>query len=391
MTSAALPVMDWYFLTELTGFSPSSYPKIQSILTCLTTTQVNLTYLRTLVFTGIPEELRGLRALVWKILLNYLPPDIREWEGKLRERRENYYLLRGEFLVRRSGDSGTSSGDMNADEEIWCDIEKDIKRTRQDMHFFFLPTNPEITVESVQSGLQPSQVFIRPFASVYQEYYSELQDDNDYTRLILKNESIEKHSDVMGRILFLYAKLNPGIKYVQGMNEILAPIYYCFAQDPNPAYIKDAEADAFNCFTLLMSEVRDTFVKSLDTSDTGLQGKMQTLQEFEQRLAPKIYRKLEELKIPPHFYAMKWVMLLFTQNFELPEVLRLWDSLLADEHRFTFFFYVCIAIMYLNQEEILQGDFGETLSALQHPQNMDVEVILEVASRLQAEDFSRQA
>ena len=30
----------------------------------------------------------------------------------------------------------------------------------------------------------------------------------------------------MGRILFVYSKLNPKIKYVQGMNEILAPIFY---------------------------------------------------------------------------------------------------------------------------------------------------------------------
>lgn len=35
------------------------------------------------------------------------------------------------------------------------------------------------------------------------------------------------------RILFIYAKLNPGIAYVQGMNEIVGPLYYTFATDPN--------------------------------------------------------------------------------------------------------------------------------------------------------------
>jgi hypothetical protein len=39
---------------------------------------------------------------------------------------------------------------------------------------------------------------------------------------------IETHSNVLARVLFIYAKLNPGIKYVQGMNEVLAVIYYCF-------------------------------------------------------------------------------------------------------------------------------------------------------------------
>lgn len=35
----------------------------------------------------------------------------------------------------------------------------------------------------------------------------------------------------MRNILLLFAKLNPEIRYVQGMNEILAPIYYVFSTD----------------------------------------------------------------------------------------------------------------------------------------------------------------
>lgn len=43
----------------------------------------------------------------------------------------------------------------------------------------------------------------------------------------------EAHWEVVERILFIYAKLNPGIAYVQGMNEIVGPVYYTFATDPN--------------------------------------------------------------------------------------------------------------------------------------------------------------
>lgn len=46
----------------------------------------------------------------------------------------------------------------------------------------------------------------------------------------------EAHWEVVERILFLYAKLNPGINYVQGMNEIIGPIYYVMASDPNFEY-----------------------------------------------------------------------------------------------------------------------------------------------------------
>ena len=43
-----------------------------------------------------------------------------------------------------------------------------------------------------------------------------------------KQNYIMTHADIMSRILFLYARLNPVVQYVQGMNEILATLYYCF-------------------------------------------------------------------------------------------------------------------------------------------------------------------
>jgi hypothetical protein len=36
---------------------------------------------------------------------------------------------------------------------------------------------------------------------------------------------------VVERILFVFAKLNKGIGYVQGMNEVLVPIYYVMVFD----------------------------------------------------------------------------------------------------------------------------------------------------------------
>jgi hypothetical protein len=35
----------------------------------------------------------------------------------------------------------------------------------------------------------------------------------------------------MRRALFLYAKLNPGLCYIQGMNELIAPLYFLFKTD----------------------------------------------------------------------------------------------------------------------------------------------------------------
>src|SRR4051812_21811478 len=86
----------------------------------------------------------------------------------------------------------------------------------------------------------------------------------------------EAHWEVVERILFLYYKLNPGVKYVQvcstilcvcfttvtyqGMNEILGPLYYVLASDSDIEWAAYAEADTFYCFQNLISEVKDHFI-----------------------------------------------------------------------------------------------------------------------------------
>ena len=55
-------------------------------------------------------------------------------------------------------------------------------------------------------------------------------DDHEYQLL---PDGHEAHWEVVERILFVYSKLNSGQSYVQGMNEIIGPIYYTFANDPN--------------------------------------------------------------------------------------------------------------------------------------------------------------
>lgn len=45
----------------------------------------------------------------------------------------------------------------------------------------------------------------------------------------------------------VFAKLNPGIRYVQGMNEILAPLFYVFKNDPD-----EENAVSIKCMSSLL-------------------------------------------------------------------------------------------------------------------------------------------
>lgn len=153
-----------------------------------------------------------------------------------------------------------------------------------------------------------------------------LYPSNEYE--VLPN-GCEAHWEVVERILFIYAKLNPGIAYVQGMNEIVGPIYYTFATDPNSqwkgnaiffsaqeftwenrrvicvdfAHVEHAEADTFFCFTNLMSENRDNFIKSLDDSQCGITFKMESvfskLKEKDTELYMKLVKNKSTLQFTP--------------------------------------------------------------------------------------------
>ena len=138
-----------------------------------------------------------------------------------------------------------------------------------------------------------------------------------------ENQHQETHQEVLLRILFIFAKTNSGIKYVQGMNELLAPIYYCFSQDPNPEFREYVEEDSFFCFLKIMASFQDNFIKSLDKSRKGIYTRLQLFNNKLKQVDPQIQAHFVKLEVIPEFYCMRWIMLGFTQEFELLDLLRL--------------------------------------------------------------------
>lgn len=43
--------------------------------------KINITMLRSLSFRGIPSEIRSLRPIIWRVLLNYLPKETSKWDS----------------------------------------------------------------------------------------------------------------------------------------------------------------------------------------------------------------------------------------------------------------------------------------------------------------------
>ncbi|XP_006892545.1 PREDICTED: TBC1 domain family member 13 isoform X2 [Elephantulus edwardii] len=91
----------------------------------------------------------------------------------------------------------------------------------------------------------------------------------------------------------------------------------------------------------------------------------------------------QEQHIKPQFFAFRWLTLLLSQEFLLPDVIRIWDSLFADDNRFDFLLLVCCSMLILIREQLLEGDFTVNMRLLQDYPITDVCQILQKAKELQ--------
>ncbi|ESP04818.1 hypothetical protein LOTGIDRAFT_229917 [Lottia gigantea] len=167
---------------------------------------------------------------------------------------------------------------------------------------------------------------------------------------------------------------NNSYEYFLGMNEILGPIYYTFASDPDTECKEWAEADSFFCFTNLMAEIRDHFIKTLDDSDCGIGYSMNMLMDEIRIRDPILSHRMSEQDLKPQYFAFRWITLMLSQEFPLPDVLRIWDSLFADKLRFDFLIKVCCSMLILLRNDILVNDFPSNMKLLQNFPYTTVEV-----------------
>ncbi|KRG05801.1 TBC1 domain family member 13 isoform X2 [Drosophila mojavensis] len=373
---------------------------------------IELKQLRQHTFNGVPDVL-SFRALSWKMLLGYLGPRRSTWSTTLAQKRALYKQFIMELVLppghthNGEGDSDDgnesrgvglkdhplSEGPESAwntffnDNEFLLQIDKDVRRLCPDISFFQQPTDYPCEIVVHSKGEQGRRLHERVVPSVLSSANVErkglgvTKQINLITKRSAENyaameEGQEAHWEVVQRILFIYAKLNPGQGYVQGMNEIVGPIYYVMASDPDLSNRAHAEADCFFCFTALMSEIRDFFIKTLDDAEGGIKCMMSRLSNMLKAKDLSIYNHLKSQELHPQYYSFRWINLLLSQEFPLPDVLRIWDSIFSDENRFDFLIKICCSMILIQREAILENDFASNVKLLQNYPPIDINVVL---------------
>lgn len=265
------------------GYISTSFPKPkQSSCRCLCP-QIDGEHLRFVASRGLPEA-ENVRPLVWRLLLQCLPFDHAAWKEHLETQRALYAQFKQDLTLDVDIDPPMPNPLLLAVTNI---ADAPGTPTSGDRH-------PASAGEPPFSPLSPSRVVL---CAVRHVGDAELCDE-------IKKDVLRTHPDLqffldpqrggaryaaLLRCLFLYAKLNPGVRYVQGrlqaqaakggqgrgreawyerqgrgvdllscgsvcvsgMNEVVGTLYYVLASDADATWAAHAEADAFFCFTHL--------------------------------------------------------------------------------------------------------------------------------------------
>ena len=144
----------------------------------------------------------------------------------------------------------------------------------------------------------------------------------------------------MKDMLLTYNEYNRDLGYVQGMSDLLAPIY---------AVLQD-DAMAFWAFKCFMDRMERNFLRD----QSGMRAQLRTLDHLVQFMDPKLYAHLESADSTNFFFFFRMLLVWYKREFNWPDVLHLWEVLWTDYLSSGFHLFVALAILEKHRDVIME-------------------------------------
>jgi hypothetical protein len=287
---------------------------------------------------GIPENLPCLRPCIWKAFIGLYPLDLLEkWKDISTNKFSDYKKIIEKYNYYPNDIK------EETDVSLLEQINKDLPRTRFDVPFF--------------------------------------ENKN-------KNNDKETNYDVLRRILFIYANERNEIGYVQGMNEIIAILFYIFSKDDNPFCKEYSESDAYYSLVILLDEIKDIFLmNNINYSQLFVTSQINEIKSILEKVEPELYNHFKEVDLELDNVVMRWILVLFAQEFTIDVAVNFWDRLFTQKNKMKFICYISSAIIKNNKEKIMKMDAGEIMEWAQQLQNkmneMDINKLVKTSIEIQ--------
>lgn len=245
----------------------------------------DLKELRGLCCNGIP---RAYRSKCWKILSDYLPPNLQQYEAVQELKRKEYARMKMQYY----------------DENFEKNISKRLQEGLSTIH------------KDVERTLGETKMF--------------------------QSRAVK---DMLTRILYIFHVRNTESGYAQGMNDIAAPFIIVFTKEYanvddktlsveqnfenllSEEVLLAIEADSYWCFTRLLSCIKNNYTPSFP----GVIEMIQKLNALLQKLDPELDKVLKGNNIRYYDICFQWFLCLLLRQFSPSLKFRLLDFFFTDK------------------------------------------------------------
>mmetsp|Transcript_4272 Transcript_4272/g.8382 ORF Transcript_4272/g.8382 Transcript_4272/m.8382 type:complete len:513 (-) Transcript_4272:1925-3463(-) len=295
---------------------------------------IHVDKVRKLAWAGVPARLR---AMVWKLLLGYLPSSSARRDDTLGRKRRAY-------LEAVDSHYSTNMHRSEDEEAIHRQVVVDVPRTCPCHAFFHVP--------EVQTALT--------------------------------------------RVLYIWAVRHPATSYVQGMNDLATPFFFVFFMEQlatvdrsartwsseevlalhslqdvflhvpsevQAAALDAVEADAYWCLTALLDKIHDYYT----FAQPGIQKRVFFMQELVSRVDADLKHHLDDEGLDFMQFAFRWMNCLLMRELPFPLMIRVWDAYVSEPDGFAVFHvYVCAALLHSFSAQLRKLDFQDLIMFLQN-------------------------
>ncbi|CAO3616877.1 unnamed protein product [Cunninghamella blakesleeana] len=267
----------------------------------------------------------SIRKEAWLFLLNVF-----EWESTKTEREEIIKKKREEYLDLKNKWKEVSSDPHRQDQKHR--IDKDIHRTDRTTPFYAKDDLPN-----------PDSIM---------------------------NTGTNANLETLKEILCAYNVYNSELGYVQGMSDLLSPLY---------AVIGD-EALAFWAFVGFMERTKSNF--RMDQS--GMHRQLLTMDNLLQMMDPNLYKHFQHTDSFNLFFCFRWLLVWFKREFSWDDTLTLWEVLWTNYLTDQFHLFVALSILDQHRDVIIDylNNFDEILKYIN-----DLALTMDVQETLQRSEI----
>ncbi|WVQ76367.1 hypothetical protein IAR50_006032 [Cryptococcus sp. DSM 104548] len=336
-----------------------------------------------------PEGANGgvlLRSLYWRFYHNLLPPptSLDLFPPAAETSRETYNIHRRRYLIAPDGRwASDCSGSQESDSP-------------------HQPGSPSLSSPNPKSPLQDDEGWdplslstSSPWKTwfAHTELRATIRQDVDRTFPDMPYFQLERVQRCMTTALFIFSVLNPDVGYRQGMHELFACCLLAVDRDSlataQGSSVRDEamlrtldrrymEHDAFELFAAIMKNGKAFYEwraeegppirsKSPSAPQAPIIVRCNNLHSsILRRIDPQLWEKLESEGVEAQIWAIRWLRLIFTRELPFNISMRIWDGVFAEDPGLQLLDFICVAMLLLIRNELLEGDYPAILTNLLH-------------------------